>query len=193
MIVRDLAVISAFPLSGTPPWLISWEDFTHYYEKMARLTIIKSMKDFYWDVRPKPEYGTVEIRIGDTPLTVSKAAQLAAYAQMLARYLLAHRNEVSRDIYLAYFTNRFRAARYGFDAELIDPFHEQHTPVNEDILSTCQQLEEHAAALGSSEALELIRTDVHKHNNGANWLRSSYAEVHSLGDVVRTQVDLWVS
>ncbi len=186
-----LAVISAFPLSGTPPWLATWEEFTLYYEKMSRLSIVKSMKDFYWDVRPKPEYGTIEIRIGDTPLTVNKAAQLAAYAQMLARYLLAHRNEVSQDIYLAYFTNRFRAARYGFDAELIDPFHELHISVNKDILSTCQQLEEHAAALGSEEALELIHNDVLNRDNGANWLRSRYSELHSLSDIVRAQVNFW--
>lgn len=186
-----LAVISAFPLSGTPPWLVTWEEFTNYYEKMARLNIIKSMKDFYWDIRPKPEYGTIEIRISDTPLTVDKAAQLAVYAQMLARYLLAHRNEISKDIYLAYFTNRFRAARYGFDAELIDPFHEKHIPIHEDILSTCRKLEEHAAALGSTEALESIRNDVQNRNNGAQWLRSRYAEFQSFSDVVRAQVEAW--
>lgn len=188
-----LAVISAFPLSGTPPWLPTWQEFIYYYEKMMRLNIIKSMKDFYWDVRPKPEYGTIEIRICDTPLTVDTAAQLAAYAQMLVRYLLAHRNEVSRDIYLAYFTNRFRAARYGFDAELIDPLHEKHTPIYEDILLTCHELEEHAAALDSHEALELIRHSVCNRYNGANWLRSRYAELQSLSDMVRAQTQKFES
>ena len=53
--------------------------------------IVESMKDFYWDIRPKPEYGTVEIRVFDTPLTVERAAALAAYAQALARHLLTDR------------------------------------------------------------------------------------------------------
>ena len=80
-----LAVISAFPLSGTPPWLSKWDEFQAYFEKMAALGVVNSMKDFYWDIRPKPEFGTVELRICDTPLTIGKAAQLAAYAQMLAQ------------------------------------------------------------------------------------------------------------
>lgn len=186
-----LAVISAFPLSGTPPWVVNWGEFTDYYQKMLRLNIIKSIKDFYWDIRPKPEYGTVEIRISDTPLTVDKAAQLAAYAQMLARYLLMQRPVLSKDIYLAYFTNRFRAARYGFDAELIDPLQEIHTPIGEDILLTCRQLECHAAVLKCSNVLEAIRSSIYNRENGANWLRSCYKKMHSLSDVVRAQVELW--
>ena len=59
-----------------------------YFENMVDLEIIKSMKDFYWDIRPKPEYGTVELRICDTPLTVEKATDLAAYAQTLICWFL---------------------------------------------------------------------------------------------------------
>lgn len=186
-----LTMISAFPLSGTPPWVTNWQEFNDYYQKMARLKIIKSMKDFYWDIRPKPEYGTVEIRISDTPLTVDKAAQLAAYAQMLARYLLTCRNNICKDIYLAYFTNRFRAARYGFEAELIDPLQELQTPIGEDILLTCRQLESHAAALGSLGALNSIRESVYNRDNGAIWLRNCYRKMGALCDVVRSQVQLW--
>ncbi len=186
-----LAVISAFPLSGALPWVSNWREFTEYYQKMIRLKIINSIKDFYWDIRPKPEYGTVEIRISDTPLTVDKAAELAAYAQMLARYLLSRRSDLSQEIYLAYFTNRFRAARYGFNAELIDPLQENHIPIGEDILLTCRQLESHAVALECSTALEAIRKSVYRRENGANWLRTHYKQMHSLNDVVRAQVELW--
>jgi carboxylate-amine ligase len=41
---------------------------------MAGTGIVKSMKDFYWDLRPKPEYGTIELRVCDTPLSVDRAA-----------------------------------------------------------------------------------------------------------------------
>src|SRR3990167_6789666 len=112
-----LAVISAFPLSGTPPWIHSWYEFQDYFKKMTNLGIVKSMKDFYWDIRPKPEFGTVELRICDTPLTVGKAVDLAAYAQALASWLLDKRSTLSRDIYLTYLINRFSAARYGRSEE----------------------------------------------------------------------------
>ena len=77
--------VSAFPLSGRAPVVDRGPSSTAYFEKMRELGIVESMKDFYWDIRPKPEYGTIEVRVCDTPLTVEKAAALAAYVQALAR------------------------------------------------------------------------------------------------------------
>ncbi|MES2218141.1 MAG: YbdK family carboxylate-amine ligase, partial [Pseudomonadota bacterium] len=84
-------IFTAFPQSGVIPYLLNWKEFSEYYFKMRHLGIIQSMKDFYWDIRPKPEFGTVEIRVCDTPLTVKKSVLLAAYAQSLAHYLLQER------------------------------------------------------------------------------------------------------
>ncbi len=188
-----LAVVSAFPLSGTPPWLLSWDDFEEYFDKMFKLGIVKSMKDFYWDIRPKPEYGTVEIRICDTPLTVEKAADLAAFAQMLSSWLLDKRTALSKEIYLTYLVNRFRSARYGLQAILIDPFEEISKSISDDILQTCVVLEEYAQAHHSLEALSRIRNQVMQHLNDAVWLRERYADLHTLEDTVRSQTDLWMS
>jgi gamma-glutamyl:cysteine ligase YbdK (ATP-grasp superfamily) len=63
---------------------------------MEHTGVIKSMKDFYWDIRPKPEYGTIELRVCDTPLTVERAAALAVYLQALCRYLLERRRSRRR-------------------------------------------------------------------------------------------------
>ncbi len=81
---------------------------------MREFGIVGSMKDFYWDIRPKPEFGTVEIRVFDTPLTVARAAELAAYAQVLAASL---RDDLTwtphQDNYLVYSFNKFQACRFG--------------------------------------------------------------------------------
>src|SRR5665647_2838431 len=115
-----LNTVSAFPLSGQLPFVHSWEEFTIFFNKMRGYGVVESMKDFYWDIRPKPEYGTVEIRVFDTPLTVERAALLAAYAQSLARYLLTERPHApSRDVYALYSHNRFQACRYGFEGTLV--------------------------------------------------------------------------
>ncbi len=79
-----LHAVASFPLSGHMPPLKTWAEFNRYFDEMQGYGIVASMKDFYWDIRPKPEYGTIEVRICDTPLTVEVAAQLAAYAQTLA-------------------------------------------------------------------------------------------------------------
>ena len=104
-----------FPLSGRPPRLVTWADFVAYFERLEALGVATSMKDFYWDIRPKPEFGTVEVRVCDSPLTVERAAALAAYMQALAAYLLDTRPELpTDDDFLAYSYTRFTAAVSGW-------------------------------------------------------------------------------
>jgi carboxylate-amine ligase len=186
-----LAIISAFPLSGTPPWILSWDEFQAYYAKLINLDIIKSMKDFYWDIRPKPEFGTVELRICDTPLTIEKAVDLAAFAQTLACWILETRPQLSRDVYLTYLINRFRAARYGMDAIIIDPVMNMKHALAEQIEMLCRILKPYAVRYHCEIAIARIADAAAQRRNGAGWLRKRFAELQSLNDVVRSQVDVW--
>jgi glutamate---cysteine ligase / carboxylate-amine ligase len=186
-----LGVISAFPLSGTPPWMFKWEDFEKYFEKLYNLKIITSIKDFYWDIRPKPEYGTIEIRICDTPLNMDMAATLAAYAQTLAAWLLDEKPFISRDVYITYLMNRFRAARFGFNAEFIDVMSQTTKSLSEDILITCDRIKKYAVMINSVKIIECIKQLALERNNGSLWLRKKYLQYKSLPNVVRSQVDLW--
>jgi carboxylate-amine ligase len=188
-----LNTVSAFPLSGTMPFVQSWDEFTGYYEKMRGFGIVGSMKDFYWDIRPKPEYGTVEIRVLDTPLNVERAALLAAYAQTLARYLLQDRPQAAAgDIYLVYRHNRFQACRYGFEANYVDAYTQQQLPLQRDMLQTIDALKPHAVALDTGSALQALRADVASGRSDAAWLRESYREFGSLTDVARCQSEEWM-
>jgi carboxylate-amine ligase len=148
--------VFAFPMSGRAPFTLRWDDFANvYFAKMERTGIIKSMKDFYWDVRPKPEYGTIELRVCDTPLTVERAAALAGYLQALCRYLL-ERNEPPpvEDDYLVYNYNRFQACRFGLEGAITHPKTYQTTALRDDILATLRLLRPHAEALDSVAALD---------------------------------------
>ena len=188
-----LNTVSAFPLSGTMPFVQTWTEFVAYFEKMRSFRIVESMKDFYWDIRPKPEYGTVEIRVLDTPLTVERAALLAAYAQTLAHYVLTERPlPVSPDIYLVYRHNRFQACRYGFDASYIDAYTQQQVPLQQDILRTLDTLVPHAAALRTAAALEILRADVTARRSDAAWLRETHGKLGSINDVARAQSEQWM-
>src|SRR5688572_779013 len=130
-----LTAVNAFPLAGHMPFVADWAEFLQYFDKMRAFGVVESMKDFYWDIRPKPDFGTIEIRVCDTPLTVARAAQLAAYAQALAKWLLEERpRPVARAVYLVNSFNRFEAARYGLRGQFIDPFEERRKPLAEDIL-----------------------------------------------------------
>jgi carboxylate-amine ligase len=56
--------VTAFPLAGRAPFVLTWREFEVYFEKMTRTGVVAGMKDFYWDIRPKPEYGTISVRAG---------------------------------------------------------------------------------------------------------------------------------
>ena len=188
-----LNTVSAFPLSGQIPFVHSWEEFINYFNKMRNFGIVESMKDFYWDIRPKPEFGTVEIRVFDTPLTVERAALLAAYAQSLARHILTERPLApSRDVYVLYNHNRFQACRYGLESRIVDAYTERQVSLKEDILETLAVVTPHAAALGNAEALAQLREDIAAGRTDAGWLREQHRERGSLNDVARMQSDLWM-
>ena len=106
--------VFAFPLSGRAPCVLTWTEFEAYFNKMTHTGVVKSMKDFYWDIRPKPEFGTIEIRVFDTPLTIERAAALSGFVQSLGAWFLADQPFMPQeDDYLVYTYNRFQACRFG--------------------------------------------------------------------------------
>src|SRR4029077_13133977 len=125
--------VFAFPLSGHAPFILNWEQFDNeYFAKMHKTGTINSMKDFYWDIRPKPEYGTTELRVCDTPLSVEKAAVIAVYLQAICHYILEEeRPSLSEDSYMVYNYNRFQACRFGMDGKIVDPVSYEAIPIRE--------------------------------------------------------------
>jgi len=181
--------VSAFPLSGRAPFVLRWDEFANvYFAKMERTGIIKSMKDFYWDLRPKPEYGTIELRVCDTPLTVERAAALAAYLQAICRHLLERKDAPPlEDDYLVYNYNRFQAARFGLDGVITHPKTYEQLPLREDILATLDRMEPHAQALGSVEAL-LHLAEAASGGSDAAWLRAQYERQGSCEGMVNAAI-----
>jgi carboxylate-amine ligase len=187
-----LHAVSAFPLSGRMPPVGTWAEFNRYFDEMLGYGIVASMKDFYWDIRPKPEFGTVEIRICDTPLTVELAAQLAAYAQTLAADLLRHRvGGPLEPEGRVYGYNRFQACRFGFEGVIVDPARNRHVRIRDDVMDSLERLAPAAAELGTAVPLLSLAGAVARETNDARWLRERYVETKSLTDVVRMQADRW--
>jgi len=187
-----LHAVSAFPLAGHMPPCANWADFNGFFDEMQGYGIVESMKDFYWDIRPKPEYGTIEVRIFDTPLTVERAAQLAAYVQTLAAHLLRVRVTQSVEpLYRVYGYNRFQACRFGFDATLVDPYTRQQVRLREDLMAALTRIAPDAEAMGTREALTGIDRAAKTEMNDTRWLRERYQETRSLNDVVRLQSERW--
>ena len=179
--------VFAFPLSGRAPFTLSWDDFANgYFTKMEATGVVKSMKDFYWDIRPKPEFGTIELRVCDTPLSVEKAAALACYLQCICRYLREQRPfEPAEDDYLVYTFNRFQACRFGLDGTMVDPRTRESLTIREDILATLRHVEPHGAVLQSLGALEEIERCAARDGNHATHLRKVFDETRNAQSMVQ--------
>lgn len=185
--------VFAFPLSGRAPFLLRWSDFEQgYFAKMEHTGVVKSMKDFYWDIRPKPEYGTIELRVCDTPLTVERAAALAAYLQALCRMLLERAEAPPvEDDYLVYNYNRFQACRFGLDGVMVHPKTNENLSLREDILVTLRRLEPHAITLGSEAALDELNRELSGAGNHASLLRRQFAAEGGVQGMVEAAVRIF--
>ncbi|MFT3848856.1 MAG: YbdK family carboxylate-amine ligase [Propionivibrio sp.] len=184
-----LNAVSAFPLSGQCPEVADWAAFVEHFEFLKACGIVSSMKDLYWDIRPKPEFGTVEIRVCDTPLSIGTATALAALAQCTARYLLRTRLErppinTRLQLHVARY-NKFQACRYGFDAMLSDPLAQKQEPLRALLKDLLAALAEDARALGCVPWLERIGRALETGGSDAGWLRERHARHENLHDVVR--------
>jgi carboxylate-amine ligase len=113
------------PHAGLPHFFSKWKDFRNYYQVMRDCKALHSLKDIYWDIRPRPDFGTIEFRICDTPPTVAQSLALVALIRALvisAVRLLEERPQVRRgDMRKHWITreNKWLASRYGLAATLI--------------------------------------------------------------------------
>lgn len=187
-------VFNAFPLSGVIPYLINWNEFSEYFYKLRSLGIIMSMKDFYWDIRPKPEFGTVELRICDTPLTFKKAILMVAYVQALSLYLLEERpSQVGHDLYYLYSQNRFEASRYGFEGRFINPYTLKQGLILDDLIDTIKKIEPYTARLNNTSYMNELLEHVINGDNDAKILIELFKQKKSLPKVVEEQCKIWAT
>jgi glutamate---cysteine ligase / carboxylate-amine ligase len=191
-----LHAVAMFPLSGHMPRLRDWQDFCTYFDEMVSYGIVESIKDFYWDIRPKPEFGTVEVRIFDTPLTVEMAAALGALVQTLAVHLLnsdAEKNTPVGDLATTrvYGYNRFQACRFGFDAQLANPHTRQSMHLGQSLQELITKLMPVAAQLGSVRPLMMLQELAAAHQNGASWMRAMQAQCGDMRELMIQQAQLF--
>ncbi len=179
-------VVGAFPMSGIMPAHIrTWDGFRAHFDQLARHGIVNSIKDFYWDVRPKPEYGTIELRVLDTPLRPAYAAALASYARELCLEAYAARGrwpgEQSPELYA---WNRFNAAKQGVAATWIDPGDNRARPVREVVLDDLARLRQRSADPQFGQACATIE-ELLRDGGQAGWLSAHMERGAGMNDVAR--------
>lgn len=116
------ALYGLLPHAGVPLNFGKWKDFRNYVQVMVGAQAIQSCKDIYWDIRPRPELGTIEFRIFDVPPTISAALSLAALTRTLVvatqRRIIERPHLWRGDARRHWIAveNKWLAARYGMQA-----------------------------------------------------------------------------
>jgi carboxylate-amine ligase len=151
-------LFQAFPRVGIPRRFDSYEQYVEAVDLLIRCEALPEPTFLWWDVRPQPRFGTVEVRIMDTQTEVRETAALVALVCALARLELEE-GYASPALVAApevLDENRFLAARDGMNAGLVDPDRERRVSVRlllEDAVAACQP---HARALGCAAELDLV-------------------------------------
>ncbi len=185
-----LNALNAFPMAGhLPPDVKNWQQFEEHFSTLKHAGLVESLKDFYWDLRPKPEFGTVEIRVCDTPLSVEKACQLAAFAQALSITLQRGAAPSDKE-WLAYRANRFQASRFGLQAHYVCAQRGRMRLI-EHLRATFDKVMPVAAELGTTELIDALRADALKLGCDAKWLRAQYQRNRDLHEVVDAAASVW--
>ncbi|GAA4323826.1 YbdK family carboxylate-amine ligase [Pigmentiphaga soli] len=185
-----LNALNSFPLCGhMPPEVADWYGFEAYLAQLQHSGLIESIKDLYWDVRPKPEFGTVELRVCDTPLTVEKACRLAAFAQALA-VLMEGEAAPPDSAWLGYRTNRFQASRFGLHGNYVDPVCGRMRLVDH-LRTVFDRVMPVALELGTAEPIGLLREEALQMGSDARWLRARFNHCREMAAVVESAAAVW--
>ncbi len=117
-------IMESLPTAGLPETMRNWSEFNWLVDHLQSTDIIHSWGEMRWDVRPVARFGTVEVRIMDTPMNMRQLLGLVAMVQCVVAGISA---EIDRGAYLVDChpmiarQNKWHAVRYGLDATLVDP------------------------------------------------------------------------
>ncbi len=175
-------VFDTMPRSGLPPRLESFGEFEELIGRGVAAGFFPDYTYVWWDVRPHPKLGTVEIRVCDAQTRLENVAGLAALTQCLAATLVDHPFPAQPRTLIA--ENKWRAARYGLDAELVDLAHDGARPAGEAVRELLELAAPAAERLGCSEELAKVEPLLER-GSGADEQRRVHDQADGLLAVAR--------
>ncbi|MCH9815448.1 MAG: glutamate--cysteine ligase [Actinomycetia bacterium] len=180
-------IFEAMPTAGLPSLFADWEHYAAFIDAMIASSSIHTVREIWWDLRPHALYGTLEFRMCDSLATLRETAALAALAQCLVDYLdqaIDDRTAPAETIGWVVRENKWRAARYGLDAELIDQTGAARA-IKDDIRDWLSRLQPTATKLNCVAELADINTILSVGGSYARQ-RAVLDESGSLSDVVQS-------
>jgi carboxylate-amine ligase len=179
-------IFRAFPRVGMPPTYKGWADYEERIEFMVGTRAIEDYTYLWYDVRPHPNFGTVEIRVMDSQTHIEHTVGLAALVQALVRELAIHFDEggqLSSYPFEMLDENKWLAARHGLEGELVDLPRAERVQTKALARRLMDRMRDHAQDLGSLNELEAVE-DLLERGNGAVRQIVVYEANHDLREVM---------
>jgi glutamate---cysteine ligase / carboxylate-amine ligase len=165
-------IFAAFPRSGPPPRFKDYADYAEVVGQLERTGCIADYTHIWWDIRPHPRLGTIEMRVCDAVTRLEDVAAIAAFFQAIVK-MYCEQYDAGKEIpswhRMLTTENKWLAARYGLDAPIMDlaTGRRNRVPVSQLVRRTLRDLEGHAQELGSERELEGVR-EILSRGNGAD-------------------------
>jgi carboxylate-amine ligase len=179
-------IFRAFPRVGIPPTYKDWEDYERRIEFMIKAKVIEDYTYLWHDVRPHPNFGTVEVRVMDSQTHVEHTLGLAALVQGLVRELSEHfeaGKQLSKYPFEMLDENKWLAARHGLEGEIVDLPNYERVPMRALARRLVDRMRDHCRDLGSVDDLDAIE-DLLERGNGAARQVVVYEANHDLREVM---------
>jgi len=165
-------VFAAFPRSGPPPRFKDYADYAEVVGQLERTGCIADYTHIWWDIRPHPRLGTIEMRVCDAVTRLEDVVAITAFFQALVK-MYCELHDAGKRIptwhRLLTTENKWLAARYGLEAPIMDlaTGRRNRVPVAQLVRRTLRDIEPHARELGSERELEGVR-EILARGNGAD-------------------------
>jgi carboxylate-amine ligase len=179
-------VFDKFPRTNIPDYFPSWGEYQSFVDLLVKTNCIDNAKKIWWDIRPHPNFPTLEFRCCDIPMRLDETISIAALIQAtVAKLYKLHEANQGFRLYrrALIMENKWRAARYGLDGKLIDFGRKTEVPMRDLVEEYLEFVDDVVDELGSRREVEGIRNIVQT-GNGADRQLRVFKETGDLTKVV---------
>jgi carboxylate-amine ligase len=149
-------LFEALPLAGMPDELGSWDEFIEMVDLLMNTGIISEVRDLWWDVRPHPDFGTIEIRICDLPSRFEEILAVVALIQGLVANITETDKHLNPNMQVLK-SNKWQAARYGLEGRFVYPLLQKKISMQEAAEEIFTKARPAMEKLGTTQYLEILK------------------------------------
>lgn len=184
-------LFDTLPRSGIPDRIGNWSNFKDLMLMLKDAEIISGIREIWWDVRPHPDFGTIEIRLCDLPARLDEILGITALIQALVAGLAQGRikaPDMKKEIIL---TNKWQAARYGLKGKYVDPAATGQADLGQAADELLEAVRLTAKELSCIKFLAAVKKIIKK-GTSAHCQKSMYAENYKFKAIIeKLKGDFW--